>query len=122
MALQFNKGLVIERLKKHLAQAESDEVAARTKHEGKIADWLASVEEWREKAIDYYTDWVNAHENDAMVQTNVHQAPNCPNKPRPDVLTEVTSIRHYIGQVECLEGDVVTLSKGLLDGVGRYLA
>ncbi len=122
MGLQFNKTKVVERLVKHLEQADSTERAARSGHQGKLADWAASVEEWKEEAIDYYTDWVNAHENDGMVQTNIHNAPSMPSKPRPPTLTEATSIRHYIGQVECLEGDVITLSKGLLDGVGRYLA
>ncbi len=121
MALQFNKTKVVERLTKHLEQAVDEEGPAREAHQRKVEEWREAVEDWREAAIDFYTEYVNAQENDEAVSVNIYAVPKIPDKPTQRALTESTSIRHYIGQVECLEGDVITLSKGLLDGVGRYL-
>ena len=122
MALQFNKELVIERLKKHLEQALLRETNAHVEHTKAIVRWLVDVKAWREKAIEFYTGYVNSQKNDSVPDVNVYDVPHIPNKPKQQALTDATSLRHYIGQVECLEGDVITLSKGLLDGVGRYLS
>ena len=122
MALQFNKAVMIERLKTHLEQALLRETDAHVEHTKAIVRWAVDVKAWREKAIEFYTGYVNSQKNDSVPDVNVYAVPSIPSKPTRRALTEATSLRHYIGQVECLEGDVITLSKGLLDGVGRYLS
>ena len=117
MTTKFDKQMVVKRLGVSLREAQAAESEAATKYRLEIVDYRRKHKAWKKDVVT----WVQRRVEAGRPFTHGSSMPSEPSKPRKPHDDAPKHIERLISQVECIAGDEIALSKGLLDGIANFL-
>lgn len=117
--MKMSKTEVLSRLKVSLSDVKADEGRERDEYLEAITAWNVGLVRWRADALSDYGRRLDEVSIDRPYLSGRRlNAPPPPYEPEIGVGRKVSS---FIAQVECVLGDEIEVSRGLLDDMAEFL-